>query len=108
MRVRRLHCEAKKGVKYWVAQCLENSLTVQGRTIEEARENLNEALQVYYRTVTEMKAKGERVSHLRPVPFYRLRLARWYLRWWLSSGPSHRRSSFTLDRSMMPIAASHG
>jgi len=33
---------------WFVAKCLENSVASQGKTIDEAMENLKEALELYY------------------------------------------------------------
>lgn len=37
----------QKEEKWYVAKCLDNSIASQGRTIEEALENLKEALELY-------------------------------------------------------------
>ena len=38
----------QKDVDRYVAKCLENSVASQGKTMEEAMENLREALGLYY------------------------------------------------------------
>lgn len=37
----------QKEEKWYVAKCLDNSIASQGKTIEEALENLREALELY-------------------------------------------------------------
>ena len=37
----------QKEEKWYVAKCLDNSVASQGKTIEEALENLKEALELY-------------------------------------------------------------
>ena len=34
--------------KWYVAKCIDNNVASQGKTIEEAMENLKEALELYY------------------------------------------------------------
>lgn len=38
----------QKEENWYVAKCIENSVTSQGRTIEESMENLSEAISLYY------------------------------------------------------------
>ena len=38
----------KKEDDWYVAKCLENSVTSQGKTIEESLKNLQEAIELYY------------------------------------------------------------
>lgn len=38
----------QKEENWYVAKCIENSVASQGKTIEEAIQNLTEALQLYY------------------------------------------------------------
>ena len=38
----------QKEEAWYVAKCIENSVASQGKTIEEAIQNLTEALQLYY------------------------------------------------------------
>ena len=38
----------KKEEKWFVATCLENNIASQGKTIDEATENLKEAIALYY------------------------------------------------------------
>jgi predicted RNase H-like HicB family nuclease len=38
----------QKDDDWYVAKCLENSVASQGKTVEEAIENLKEALELYY------------------------------------------------------------
>jgi len=38
----------KKEEEWFVATCLENSIASQGKTIDEATENLKEAIALYY------------------------------------------------------------
>jgi predicted RNase H-like HicB family nuclease len=42
----------QKEENWYVAKCLENSVASQGRTIEEALDNLKEALLLYYENET--------------------------------------------------------
>ena len=43
----------KKEEDWFVATCLENNVASQGKTIDEATENLKEALALYYEDETE-------------------------------------------------------
>ena len=43
----------KKEEEWFVATCLENSIASQGKTIDEATENLKEAIALYYENETE-------------------------------------------------------
>ena len=38
----------QKEEKWYVAKCIDNNVASQGKTIEEAMENLKEALELYY------------------------------------------------------------
>lgn len=38
----------QKEENWYVAKCLENNVTSQGKTIEESMENLSEAISLYY------------------------------------------------------------
>lgn len=38
----------QKEGNWYVAKCLENNVTSQGKTIEESMENLSEAISLYY------------------------------------------------------------
>lgn len=38
----------QKEEEWYIAKCLDNSVASQGRTIEEAIQNLKEALELYY------------------------------------------------------------
>lgn len=38
----------QKEENWYVAKCIENSVTSQGKTIEEALNNLKEAIELYY------------------------------------------------------------
>lgn len=48
----------KEGI-WWVAKCLENSVTSQGKTYEEAKRNINEAL--------ELSLEDEKIRNITPV-----------------------------------------
>ena len=45
----------KKEEKWFVATCVENNIASQGKTIDEAIENLKEAITLYYENETEEK-----------------------------------------------------
>jgi len=45
----------KKEEEWFVATCLENNIASQGKTIDEATENLKEAIALYYEDETEKK-----------------------------------------------------
>ena len=45
----------KKEEKWFVATCIENNITSQGKTIDEAAENLKEAISLYYEDEPEEK-----------------------------------------------------
>ncbi len=48
-----------KGEKYFVARVPELGVTTQGETIEEAKENLKEAVQLHLQSVVEYMLKNE-------------------------------------------------
>jgi len=45
----------KKEEDWYVATCLENNIASQGKTIDEAIENLKEAIELFYEDETEEK-----------------------------------------------------
>ena len=45
----------KKEEEWFVATCLENNIASQGKTIDEATENLKEAIALYYEDEPEEK-----------------------------------------------------
>ena len=45
----------KKEEDWFVATCLENNIASQGKTIDEATENLKEAIELFYEDETEEK-----------------------------------------------------
>ena len=45
----------KKEEEWFVAICIENNIASQGKTIDEATENLKEALALYYEDESEAK-----------------------------------------------------
>ncbi len=47
----------QKEEKWYVAKCLDNSVASQGKTIEEALENLKEALELYTQSEEAVKPK---------------------------------------------------
>jgi len=53
-----------------VATCLENNVASQGETIDEALENLQEAIELYY----EEESSREELSFLQKEPVYITRL----------------------------------
>ena len=60
-----------KGEKYYIARIPELGVTTQGRTKEEAKRNLREAVQVHLEAMTEYAIKHGRIvvqrGHLIPV-----------------------------------------
>ena len=44
----RFNVIVQKDDTWYVAKCVDNSVTSQGKTIEEALDNLKEALELYY------------------------------------------------------------
>ena len=52
----------KKEEEWFVATCLENNIVSQGKTIDEATENLKEAITLYYEDETEeIVSKNDRI-----------------------------------------------
>ena len=45
----------KREEDWFVATCLENNIASQGKTIDEATENLKEAIELFYEDETEEK-----------------------------------------------------
>lgn len=45
--MRRFHVSIQKEGRFFVAHCLEPDVTSQGRTLEEAQANINEAIELY-------------------------------------------------------------
>ncbi|MDI6721542.1 MAG: type II toxin-antitoxin system HicB family antitoxin [Candidatus Aenigmarchaeota archaeon] len=48
-----LTAEIKKGEKYYVARCPELGVTTQGKTEQEAKENLKEAVELHLEAMVE-------------------------------------------------------
>ncbi|MDI6721219.1 MAG: type II toxin-antitoxin system HicB family antitoxin [Candidatus Aenigmarchaeota archaeon] len=48
-----LTAEVKKGEKYFVARCPELGVTTQGKTEQEAKENLKEAVELHLEAMVE-------------------------------------------------------
>lgn len=78
-----LHCEAYQDGDYFVGECLELGVSSFGATLEEAKKNTNEAIDLYLQQVKKLVKKGEAV-HIRPVRFYRLRLVKWTIKAFVS------------------------
>jgi predicted RNase H-like HicB family nuclease len=49
----------KKEEEWFVATCLENNIASQGKTIDEATENLKEAIALYYEGETQEVLPGK-------------------------------------------------
>ena len=49
----------KKEEEWFVATCLENNISSQGKTLDEATENLKEAISLYYEDEPEEKTLPE-------------------------------------------------
>ena len=60
-------CEREKEEKWYVAKCLDNSVASQGKTIEEALENLKEALELYLQSEEAEKPKEMLITTLEVV-----------------------------------------
>jgi len=45
--MRRFHVSNQKDEKFYVAHCTELDVTSQGRTLEEAQDNIKEAIELY-------------------------------------------------------------
>jgi predicted RNase H-like HicB family nuclease len=61
----------KKEEEWFVATCLENNIASQGKTIDEATENLKEAISLYY----EDEAKEEYIPEKTPIFITTLEMA---------------------------------
>ena len=57
----------QKEEKWYVAKCLDNSVASQGKTIEEALENLKEALELYLQSEEAEKPKEMLITTLEVV-----------------------------------------
>ena len=57
----------QKEEKWYVAKCLDNSVASQGKTIEEALENLKEALELYLQSEKAEKPKEMLITTLEVV-----------------------------------------
>lgn len=78
-----LHCEARRvSADWWVAQCLEIAVVSQGRSLSEARSDLEDCLRLHFKDVHNLKAAGHQVPRIRPVPWYGLRLVLWSYHYW--------------------------
>lgn len=71
-----LHCQARRHGQWWVAHCLELNVAAQGRTLQEARRNLDEAIVLYLEDAAQQRADFDPIP---PTPWYRLRLLRWHV-----------------------------
>ena len=54
-----LTSDIKKGDKYFVARCPELGVTTQGRTLEEAKENLTDAVNMVFEEIRSKRSKGK-------------------------------------------------
>jgi len=51
----------QKDDDWYVAKCLENSVASQGKTVEEALDNLKEALELYYEDIPTEQDKQKQM-----------------------------------------------
>ena len=51
----------QKDDDWYVAKCLENSVASQGKTVEEAIDNLKEALELYYEDIPTEQDKQKQI-----------------------------------------------
>ena len=58
----KLTVDIHKGDKYFIARIPELGVTTQGRTIEEAKKNLKEAVQLHLESVVEYLIEREDVN----------------------------------------------
>ena len=54
----------QKEEKWYVAKCIENSVASQGKTVEEAKQNLKEALELYMQNENPEKPKEMYITTL--------------------------------------------
>jgi len=73
-----LHCTAVQVDEWWIGECLELGLFVQGKNQNEVRRNMEEAIALYLTERARLLQAGERVV-TRPSRYYRVKLLRWYL-----------------------------
>ena len=104
----KLHCEAWRSENWWIAQCLEVAVVVQGETLASAKRNLENALATYFEDVAHLEKSGEKVSLIPRVPWYYARLVRWHLRSLvalrakkLARQQEQHRSAFELEPSLV-------
>ena len=57
-----LTTKISKGEKYYVARCPELRVTTQGKTMSEARKNLNEAIELHFESVIDYLVQKGRVK----------------------------------------------
>lgn len=78
--MRILRCEARRIRGYWVAECLELSLSAKSTSLEGAKRALNTVLADYHRRYRRGGA-GAANAGTRRVRFYPIRLVIWMLKW---------------------------
>lgn len=78
--MRILRCEARRVRGYWVAECLELSLSVKASSLERAKRALNAALAEHHLLSRRQAPRGV-PSRARTVPFYLIRRVIWMLKW---------------------------
>lgn len=78
--MRILRCEARRIRGYWVAECLELSLSARSTSLEGVKRALNTALADYHRRYRRAGARAV-ITPMRPVRFYPIRLVIWMLKW---------------------------
>jgi predicted RNase H-like HicB family nuclease len=57
-----LTASIKKGEKYYIARCPELGVTTQGRTLQEARQNLKEAVELHLESMVEYMIEHGKVN----------------------------------------------
>ena len=78
--MRILRCEARRVRDYWVAECLELSVSIKSTSLEGAKRALNTVLADYHRRYRREGARAA-TAETRPVRFYPIRRVIWMLRW---------------------------
>jgi predicted RNase H-like HicB family nuclease len=61
-RAARFNVVVQKEEAWYIAVCIDNSVASQGKTVEEALDNLKEALELYYETEKTLRASLSPVS----------------------------------------------
>ena len=77
----------------WVGECLEVAVSAQADSAQQLRDNLHEALTLYFEDVDELQAEGKVVSPIGRVPHYHLRLLRWKILFALAKRAANNRGA---------------